>query len=661
MSKAPGKDNPAFAGEYPLNDMTSGHVLSDTQVTLQDVDMEPARKQRHHNINNGSLPQKEEDDDDEYPVPKPKPFNPDDHNALARGIMVAQTAIGNAYRTHKVIFWRCVGIVLLVAFLVYFGFAMAHEFGDEASIRLLVCTILGFCILLLHLMRHQLEPITAVVEDFLSSPNHTHTRRIIRWVLYVLSSVATVTLIIVLVALKNPENLLSLAGLAGFIIICFVTSYSPAQVDWHPVFWGFSLQFYFACLILKTDAGFEAFKWFGDRVTEFLTYSDAGAAFVFGDTVTLYTTAGSSIQISGAYYIHFFAFKLMPVVTFFSTVIAVCYYLGVMQAIVRVIGRFLSFSLGTTPAESLNAAGNIFVAMTASPLMIRPFVPSMTRSELHAVMTGGFATIAGSVLGAYIGFGVPADHLLSASVMSAPAALAISKLTYPEIDEPITQNTDYDKMEKTKEGNVIEAACNGAILSAKIIAFIIVNVIAFLSLLRFLNATLVWFGDRVGKADFTFEYICSYLLYPIAILMGTEPADCRKVAELVGVKTFTNEFVAYEKLAILLKNRQVFEAYEKNSNYTGQWEYSGHDINLTATGQILEKGLLSKRSEVIATYALCGFSNFGSMGIMLGGLATMAPKRQPDMAKLVFRAMLAGNVACFFTACIAGLFYESRD
>ncbi|GFR93530.1 sodium/nucleoside cotransporter [Elysia marginata] len=574
MSELPGKENPAFAGELPLKEIKSdlSGDVADSQVTLYEVNSDPSPNHRQSGLTNGDLAHGEALDDDLEP--KPKPFNPLDHNVIVRFIMAVQTAVSETYTEHKVTIWRFIGIILLVAFLVYFGFAIDHEFGSEASYRLLICTILGLALLMLVLLQSYLKPLTGRINKFITDPSYKKIRFIIRWALYFVSTAATVALIIWLVALDNPDNLLSLAGLAGFILICFLTSCSPAQVNWHPVFWGFSLQFYFACLILKTDAGFDAFKWLGDRVTEFLAYSDAGAAFVFSDYAKIVPLDGSKpIEFLGVYSIHFFAFKLMPVVTFFSTVIAICYYLGVMQAIINVIGRFLSFCLGTTAAESINAAGNIFVAMTESPLMIGPFIPTMTRSELHAVMTGGFATIAGSVLGAYIGFGVPANHLLSASVMSAPAALAISKLTYPEIDIPSDNSAGFDRIEKTKEGNVIEAACNGAIMSAKIIACIIVNIIAFLSLLAFLNATLVWFGERVGKDDFTFE----------------------------------------------------------------------------------------KRSEVIATYALCGFSNCGSMGIMLGALSAMAPRRRPTMAKLVLRAMLAGNVACFFTACIAGLFYEPSD
>ncbi|KAL8573270.1 hypothetical protein ACOMHN_006681 [Nucella lapillus] len=356
--------------------------------------------------------------------------------------------------------------------------------------------------------------------------------------------------------------------------------------------------------------------------------------------------------------------QIMPMVVFFSAVMSVLYYLGVMQRIISVLGRFLGFCLGTTAAESLCAAFNIFLAMTDTPMMVRPYLPKMTKSELHAIMTGGFATIAGSVLGAYIGFGVPANHLLSASVMSAPAALAISKLTYPETEPEAVQDQDYDIVDRGSEGNLIEAASAGASYSILLVGSILVNIIAFLSILKFVNATLTWFGDRAGVQDLTFELICSYLLYPVALFMGTELGpDCRRLGELVGIKTFTNEFIAYKSLEKLLNNRQLWNNYTTLYDVSDPANVAYHDLDITLTrwNVTLEKGFLSRRSEVIATYALCGFSNFGSMGILLGSMSAMAPERRADVASIIFRAMIAGNVACFFTACIAGLFYQEFD
>ncbi|CAL1526427.1 unnamed protein product [Lymnaea stagnalis] len=591
-------------------------------------------------------------------VMEKKEFDHGNSSLCSRVIMRAQEGLIKGAHLHKNIIMSVVGAVFLLLYFAYFGYAMYYRFGDEGSIRLLVCTIIGVVMMVYNLViAKRLGFCTIPLDRFLSSTDHKKVRKIIRWALYISSAVAMVTVLIVVVALDEPRNLLSLAGLAAFIFICFITSYSPAMVNWHPVYMGFVVQFFFALIILKTRWGFETFNWLGDRVTEFLAYSNAGAAFVFGDYARIVSFDGQVIEFTGVYTLHFFAFSIMPVVTFFSTVIAVLYYLGIMQAIIKVIGRFLSFWMGTTPAESISVAANIFVSMTEAPLMIRPFLPKMTSSELHTVMVGGFATIAGSVLGAYIGFGVPADHLLSASVLSAPAALAISKLLYPEIEVPVVKPEDYDKMEKTGESNVIEAACNGANISAKIIAAIIVNVMAFLSLLKFVNATLTWFGDRVGVQNLTFELICSYVLYPIALFMGTEPEDCRKMAELVGLKTFTNEFIAYEKLSGLIKNRKIYLNYVVTHAQNYSSYVDGDDLVL-GDGTRLLNGIMSQRSQIIATYALCGFSNIGSMGILLGSMSAMAPQRKSAMSKIVLRAMIAGNIACFFTACIAGLFFQ---
>lgn len=539
-------------------------------------------------------------------------------------------------------------LVLLLLYFAYFGYAMYYRFGDEGSIRLLVCTILGVLILLLYTFnrlfgfkfKFSSEQRSLSKENKIKKIKR-HTGRFLMLAVFI----ALAAYIIYDVLLDYPQNAISVAGLALYIIIFYVFSKNPAKVKWRPVFWGFALQYIFALVILRTSWGYQAFQWLGDRVTEFLNYSNAGATFLFGDIlVTTYSL---------------FAFRVLPVVVYFYTVTSVLYYLGVMQVIVKKMGMFLSFCLGTSPAESLNAAGNIFVGMTEAPLMIQPFLKDMTKSELHAVMTGGFATIAGSVLGAYINFGVPANHLITASVMSAPAALAISKLAYPETER--TRKQDFDKMGKSKDRNVIEAISSGASNSVKVVAAIAVNVMAFLCVLEFVNMTLDWFGDRVGVDGLSFQLICSYVFYPIAYFMGTDVSDCRKVAELVGIKTFTNEFLAYKELSVLIANKKNFTDYTAQWNSSADWYYQGDDIVLPYVNQTLKKGIMSGKSEVIATYALCGFSNIGSMGIFLGGMSALVPSRRGDLAQIVVRAMVAGNVACFLTGCIAGLLYKDYN
>ncbi|XP_061179507.1 solute carrier family 28 member 3-like [Saccostrea echinata] len=426
------------------------------------------------------------------------------------------------------------------------------------------------------------------------------------------------------------------------------------NVNWRPVFWGTIIQFYFALAILQWSVGYEAFKWLGDRVTEFLAYTDKGAAFVFGDK----------------FQDHFFAFKVLPVTVFFSSFVSVCYYLGIMQFIIRNLSRFISNVMGTSPAESLNAAGNIFVGQSEAPLMIRPFLAKLTKSELHAVCTGGFATVAGSTMGGYIAYNVPANHLLSASVMSAPAALAMAKLFYPETRKTKTGSEVYN-IPSGQERNVIEAAAKGASQSIKLVANIAVNLVAFIALVEFLNQTLIWFGNRAGMEkphkELTFQLICSYIFYPLAFLMGvdTQNNNIFKVAELIGYKTFVNEFYAYGKLSVYIHNRENLTWYENlpknDSTFTGRWHYSGDDIVYEDFDHILEKGLLTERSVVITTYALCGFANIASIGIMLGALGAMAPNQRSALAQVVVRAMIAGTVACFMTASIAGLLYVPEE
>ncbi|KAL4220156.1 hypothetical protein ACF0H5_020565 [Mactra antiquata] len=383
------------------------------------------------------------------------------------------------------------------------------------------------------------------------------------------------------------------------------------------------------------------FKWLGDRVTEFLQHSTAGIVFVFGE----------------AWHQHVFIMKVIAIAPFFMAFINMLYYLGVMQAIISVIGRLLAFCMRTTPAESINAAANIFCSMTTSQLMIQPFLEDMTRSELHAVMTGGFATVAGGIMAAYINLGVPANHLLSASVMSAPAALAISKLSYPETEITKGSKKDFSFKDKGSERNIIEAITNGATLSLKIWAAIGTNVVAFLSLLGFVNSTLAWMGDRVGIENLSFELICSYVLFPVSFFMGVEPDDCGRVAELVGIKTFTNELIAYGNLQTYLENKKNLNNYTEYYNTT-DWHWRNNDVVLNITNTVLKGGVLSGKSEVIATYALCGFANFGSIGITLGSLGTLAPSKKSDLSRMILRAMVCGNVACFLTACIAGLLYK---
>lgn len=579
-------------------------------------------------------------------------------NACSNAVGFIRKIISDLYKEYIHSVWYTIYLVLLLAYFGYFIRCMYHltvkdKITEEGSIRLIVITILlviGISLTILSkfvkldFTRFELE-----FEKFMGRYGF-----IIHICFIILAIGGNIAVIVVEVILKEVDNLISLVGVFCFVVVFYVTSHNPARVNWRPVFWGLEIQFYFALAIIKWPVGNDIFQWCGDRVTEFLAHTDAGAGFVFGEKT---------------FRNHFFAMAVLPVIVFFSTAIAILYYFGVMQFIIKYIARALAFALGTSPAESLNAAGNIFIGQSEAPLMIRPFLAKLTNSEIHAIMTGGFATIAGSVMAAYVLMGVPAKHLLSASVMSAPAALAMAKLSYPETKVSKAQNKDVYKMESVKERNIVEAASNGACKSVKLVANIAVNLIAFISLLQFVNATLTWFGERAGLYPpehelVTFQFICSYLFWPISWVMGVHHTDCRVLGELIGIKTFFNEFVAYKELSKYIDNRANLTWYmglpALNSSYTGNYTYVGRDINYLDFNHTLVGGIIQDRSMVIATYALCGFSNVSSIGIMLGALGAMAPTRKQDLTKVVVRAMICGNVACFLTACIAGLMYEPR-
>jgi CNT family concentrative nucleoside transporter len=404
------------------------------------------------------------------------------------------------------------------------------------------------------------------------------------------------------------ERLISALGLVVFVGLAYALSVNRRAVRWSTVLWAIALQLIFAVFILKTTPGYALFSFLGDVVNKFLDFSDAGAKFVFGDK----------------FQENFFAFKVLPTIIFFSSFITLLYHYGILQQVVKGVAWVMMKTLKTSGAESLSCAANIFVGQTEAPLLIKPYVRSMTLSELHAVMTGGFATIAGGVMAAYISLGVPAQHLIAASVMSAPAALAMSKLLYPETEQSQTAGTVNVKVERTA-ANGIDAAATGAIEGLKLVGNIAAMLIAFLALVALVNAVLGWFGSLIGVSQLSLELIFSFLLAPVAWLMGVPWADCGQVGVLLGKKTILNEFIAYVDLKELIEKSQA------------------------GTGGI------SQRAIIIATYALCGFSNISSIGIQIGGIGGIAPERQADLARLGVRALIGGSLACFMTACIAGM------
>lgn len=413
------------------------------------------------------------------------------------------------------------------------------------------------------------------------------------------------------------ERFISRVGLLVFLGICYLCSHHRAAIRWPTVLWGLALQLGLAVIILKTGVGLTLFKILGNLVTQFLNFSDAGAEFVFGEGFTE----------------HFIAFKVLPTIVFFSAVINVLYHYGILQQVVAAIAYIMQKTMKTSGAETLCCAANIFVGQTEAPLLIKPYIETLTQSELYAVMTGGFATIAGGVMAAYISFGIPPEHILAASVMSAPAALAVSKVLYPET-EPAKTGESVQVATVSDSGNGIDALASGAHQGMMLALNVGAMLIAFLALLAFVNAIFAGIGAQIGVPDLSLEWLLSYILAPVAWLMGVPAPDCAQVGVLLGKKTIFNEFIAYLDLKTLMENSEK-----------------------VTTGELSRDAVpvISERGKIIATYALCGFANFGSIGIQIGGIGGIAPQRQADVARLGVQTMLAGTVACFMTACVAGM------
>ncbi|GFO47834.1 sodium/nucleoside cotransporter [Plakobranchus ocellatus] len=487
-------------------------------------------------------------------------------------------------------------------------------------------------------------------------------RHVIRYALYLIAFLGICIYLGVDVIAHDPENIQALSGIASLILGCFIFSARPSRVNWHPVFWGFLIQFLLAIITLRTEPGYRAFKWIGDLVESFVRLSDKGSNFVLGASFRA-TSPG-------------FFFETAGVIVFFNACIFLLDYVGVLEFIILKIGRSLAFCLETGPIESVVAAANIFIGLSEAPLLVRPYLPAITRSELHAIMTCGFSSISGAFMAMFIKAGAPPTHMLTACLISAPAALAISKLIYPE-----TETVDFNSQrnirmrDETSSKTGVQAISDGATFSIKLIATIMVNMMAFVSILNLVDTLLIWCGDRAGKEDFSFNYVSSYVFYPLSWVMGIPKEDCRQASYLLGLKLLATPFVAYKDLGVLiqdssdvqfrkddtissLKNRLDLEGYLTTVN--GTWHYSGSDIILDATNVTLVDGVLQAKTEAILTYAMCGLSAFPAIGFTMGTFIPMSPVRKDDVVSLVVRAFIAGNLANYATGAVAGVMFNGK-
>ena len=399
-------------------------------------------------------------------------------------------------------------------------------------------------------------------------------------------------------------------GILGVIIllgIAYLMSNNRSLIDKNIIFWGLGLQISFAFIILKTPLGKSLFSYLNFIIVKLISFADSGSDFLFTSFIP---DVGYHVALVN------FAFRALPVIIFFSSLIAVTYYFGIIQFIIKKIAFIMEKTMKTSGAETLSVSANIFVGQTEAPILIRPFISAMTKSELMAVMVGGFATVAGSVMALYVSWlnNIPsiAGHLLAASVMSAPAALMIAKIIYPETENPKTISSNTINM-KTKDTNAMDAIGRGATDGLKLAANVAAMLIAFISMVAMVNFIL-------GFANTSLQEILGVLFKPLAWSMGVPWEEAKIVGILMGEKIVLTELIAFGDL----------------SNF-------------------IENNTLSERSSIIASYALCGFANFGSIGIQLGGIGSMAPNRRSDLSNLVIKAMIGGALASWLTASIAGL------
>jgi len=384
------------------------------------------------------------------------------------------------------------------------------------------------------------------------------------------------------------------------LLLAWLLSNNRKKMNFRLILSGLALQFVLALLILRTSVGQEVFQYARDFITKLLSFSDEGAEFVFGTNFKE----------------HPFAFSVLPTIIFISSVMAVLFHLGVLQKIVEFFAKVMFYIMDASGSESLAAAANVFIGMAEAAVVVKPYMRTMTRSELMAMMTGGMATISGATLAAYTRMGADAGHLLTASIISAPAAIVIAKIMLPETEESPTMSVVKVNIPK-KDANVLDAACRGAVDGAKLALSIAAVLISFIGLIALLNWPLSAL-PHIADEPITHQRILGWACAPLAWIMGVNWADAPAVGSLIGEKTIINEFVAYGHLADF-------------------------------------KGQISERSFTIATYALCGFANFGSVAIQIGGYSSIVPERRKDFAKLGLRAMIGGSLAAFMTATIAGI------
>jgi CNT family concentrative nucleoside transporter len=411
---------------------------------------------------------------------------------------------------------------------------------------------------------------------------------------------------------------MSLIGMAVLLLIAWLLSDNRKAIKFKTVGGAFAIQFLLGGFVLYSSWGRE---WLADVATgvqHVIDYGKDGIGFLFGNLV--------NFSVDGIGFI--FAFQVLPAIVFFCSLIAVLYYLGIMQWVIKIIGGGLQKALGTSRAESMSAAANIFVGQTEAPLVVRPYIAKMTESELFAIMCGGLASIAGSVLAGYASMGVPLEYLIAASFMAAPGGLLFAKMMKPETDQP--NNEEIQDFLEEKPSNVIDAAAGGASSGLQLALNVGAMLLAFIGLIALINGILGGVGGWFGMPELSLNLVFGWVFSPLAYLIGVPWSEAGVAGSFIGQKIVLNEFVAYSNFV----------------PYLGD-----HAQIVAATGQ-----LMSQKTTAIISFALCGFANLSSIAILLGGLGSMAPNRRGDIARMGIKAVIAGTLSNLMAATIAGFF-----
>lgn len=412
------------------------------------------------------------------------------------------------------------------------------------------------------------------------------------------------------------DTLISLVGIVVLLIIAFLLSNNKKAINYRTVFGALAIQIGIGALILYVPQGRQALLSAAEGVNSVINYGNNGINFLFAGLVSdkMFELFGGGGFV--------FAFRVLPTIIFFSALISVLYYLGIMQIVIKLIGGALQKLLGTSKSESMSAAANIFVGQTEAPLLIKPYIKSMTNSELFAVMCGGVASVAGAVMVGYAGMGVPLAYLIAASFMAAPGGLLFAKILYPQAEQ-FKDELSQDDIEE-KPSNVIEAAAVGAFSGMQLAMNVGAMLLAFIALIAMLNGFIGWVGSLIGYNDVTLQSLLGYVFQPLAWIIGVPWEESQIAGSLIGQKLVINEFFAYTSFVEYLKDGSAV--------------------------------VLSEKTKAIITFALCGFANFSSIAILIGGLGGMAPNRRSDVARMGLKAVIAGTLSNLMSASIAGLF-----